>query len=272
VFPVFRSDRVEETATATLATESGAGADDALPLPGDTGATSHSWAIDWLAVTVWGVEADAVARLVSEAFHFGKSIGLSGWTSSGGAKFYGRRHEYLGTTVLSDCQSKGAEDNVHVELPGAACSVVGADPLLQLVERLHMWSSRHQVTRIDLAVDGCGLHRLMPTSRFWPVRPSPGSSGVGTASSATPDTHPTLRAMATPSTLGGGHLSDSCGSMTDGDQPESSCRQGGHTRIWWRRQWLTDAVTKWSWLVLWLRVSASSATSAPTTAFTAPEP
>ena len=65
-------------------------------------------------MTVWGVEADVVARLVSEVFHFGKSIGLSGWTSSGGAKFYGRRHEYLGTTVLSDCQSKAAEDNVHV--------------------------------------------------------------------------------------------------------------------------------------------------------------
>ena len=80
MFPVFRFDRAEETATATLATETGAGADDALPLPGDTGATSHSWTIDWLAVTVWGVEADAVARLVSEAFHFGKSIGLSGWT------------------------------------------------------------------------------------------------------------------------------------------------------------------------------------------------
>jgi hypothetical protein len=40
-----------------------------LPLAGDTGATSPSWSIDWLAVTVWGIEVDRVARLVSEAFH-----------------------------------------------------------------------------------------------------------------------------------------------------------------------------------------------------------
>jgi DNA relaxase NicK len=90
---------------------------------------------------------------VSEAFHFGKSVGLSGWTPMGGAKFYGRRHEYLGATVLSDCQSKGAEDNVHVVLPGGACSV-GVDALLQLVERLRMWSTRCEVVRLDLAVDG----------------------------------------------------------------------------------------------------------------------
>jgi Replication initiation factor len=71
----------------------------------------------------------------------------------GGARFYGRRHEYLGTTLLSDCQSRGAEDNVHVVLPGQACGV-GVDALLQLLMRLRMWSSRCKVVRLDLAVDG----------------------------------------------------------------------------------------------------------------------
>lgn len=71
----------------------------------------------------------------------------------GGARFYGRRHEYLGATLLSECQSKGAEDNVHVVLPGEACAV-GVDALLQLLTRLHMWSSRCAVVRLDLAVDG----------------------------------------------------------------------------------------------------------------------
>ena len=124
-----------------------------LPLGGDTGATSPGWSIDWLAVTVWGVDVDRVARLVSEAFHLGKQVGVSGWTAMGGARFYGRRHEYLGATLLSECQSKGAEDNVHVVLPGEACAV-GVDALLQLLTRLNAWSSRCAVVRLDLAVDG----------------------------------------------------------------------------------------------------------------------
>ena len=123
-----------------------------LPLTGDTGATSPGWSIDWLAVTIWGVDADRVARLVSEAFHLGREVGVEGWTLLGGARFYGRRHEYLGATLLSECQSKGAEDNVHVVLPGDACAV-GVDALLQLLTRLKMWSSRCAVVRLDLAVD-----------------------------------------------------------------------------------------------------------------------
>ena len=124
-----------------------------LPLAGDTGATSPGWSIDWLAVTVWGVDADRVARLVSEAFHFGKQVGVEAWQPMGGARFYGRRHEYLGATLLSESQSKGAEDNVHAVLPGEVCGV-GVDPLLQLLTRLRMWSSRCAVARLDLAVDG----------------------------------------------------------------------------------------------------------------------
>lgn len=49
-----------------------------LPLGGDTGATSPRWGIDWLAVTVWGVDVDRVARLVSEAFHLGRQVGVEG--------------------------------------------------------------------------------------------------------------------------------------------------------------------------------------------------
>lgn len=63
-----------------------------LPPAGDTGATSPGWAIDWLAVTVWGVDVDRVARLVSEAFHFGKQVGIESWQALGGARFYGQRH------------------------------------------------------------------------------------------------------------------------------------------------------------------------------------
>ena len=103
-------------------------------------------------MTIWGVDADRVARLVSEAFHLGREVGVEGWTLLGGARFYGRRHEYLGATLLSECQSKGAEDNVHVVLPGDACAV-GVDALLQLLTRLKMWSSRCAVVRLDLAVD-----------------------------------------------------------------------------------------------------------------------
>ena len=71
----------------------------------------------------------------------------------GGARFYGRRHEYLGATLLSESQSKGAEDNVHLVLPGEACAL-GVDALLQLLTRLNMWSSRCAVVRLDLLVDG----------------------------------------------------------------------------------------------------------------------
>lgn len=123
-----------------------------LPLAGDTGATSPRWSIDWLAVTVWGVDVDRVARLVSEAFHFGKQVGVEEWQALGGARFYGRRHEYLGATLLSEYLSTGAEDNAHVVMPGEACAV-GVDALLQLLTRLRMWSSRSAVARLDLAVD-----------------------------------------------------------------------------------------------------------------------
>ncbi len=124
-----------------------------LPLAGDTGATSPRWGIDWLAVTVWGVDVDQVARLVSDAFHFGKQAGIEEWRSVGGARFYGQRHEYLGATLLSEYLSRGAEDNAHVVMPGEACAV-GVDALLQLLTRLRMWSARCAVARLDLAVDG----------------------------------------------------------------------------------------------------------------------
>jgi hypothetical protein len=104
-------------------------------------------------VTVWGLDVDRVARLVSEAFHFGKHVGVEGWQALGGARFYGRRHEYLGATLLSEYLSKGAEDNAHVVMPGEACTV-GVDALLQLLTRLRMWSGRCAVARLDLAVDG----------------------------------------------------------------------------------------------------------------------
>jgi hypothetical protein len=79
--------------TADIASGAGARGANLLPLAGDTGATSPGWAIDWLAVTVWGVDVDRVARLVSEAFHFGKQVGVEEWQALGGARFYGRRHE-----------------------------------------------------------------------------------------------------------------------------------------------------------------------------------
>lgn len=123
-----------------------------LPPIGDTGATSPGWSIDWLAVTVWGLDVDRVARLVSEAFHFGKQVGIEGWQALGGVRFYGQRHEYLGATLLSEYLSKGAEDNAHLVIPGETCAV-GVDALLQLVTRLRMWSSRSKVVRLDLAVD-----------------------------------------------------------------------------------------------------------------------
>jgi hypothetical protein len=106
-----------------------------------------------LAVTVYGCELDRTARLVSEAFHFGRSVGISGWTAMGGARFYGRRYEYLGATILADPQAPGTEDHVHVVLPGEACAV-GVGALLQLLTRLRMWSIRCEVGRLDLAVDG----------------------------------------------------------------------------------------------------------------------
>jgi hypothetical protein len=124
-----------------------------LPLPGDTGATSPAWAIDWLALSIYGIEADRVAELVSEAFHFGRSVGLSGWAALGGARFYGRRYEYLGATLLADPQAPGARDHVHVVLSGEGCAI-GVDALLQLLVRLRMWSLRCEVARLDLAVDG----------------------------------------------------------------------------------------------------------------------
>ncbi len=139
--------------TADIPSGTGARAANALPLAGDTGATSPGWAIDWLAVTVWGVDVDRVARLVSEAFHFGKQVGVDEWQAAGGARFYGRRHEYLGATLLSEYLSRGAEDNAHVVMPGETCAV-GVDALLQLLTRLRMWSSRFAVARLDLAVDG----------------------------------------------------------------------------------------------------------------------
>jgi hypothetical protein len=139
--------------TALAVEAAGSRAANPMPLAGDTGATSPGWSIDWLAVTVWGVDADRVARLVSEAFHYGKQVGIEGWEPMGGARFYGRRHEYLGSTLLSECQSRGAEDNVHAVIPGEACAI-GVDPLLQLLTRLRMWSTRCAVARLDLAVDG----------------------------------------------------------------------------------------------------------------------
>jgi hypothetical protein len=138
--------------TADAGADIGSRAASTLPLAGDTGATSPRWSIDWLAVTVWGVDVDRVARLVSEAFHFGKQAGIEEWQSGGGARFYGQRHEYLGATLLSEYLSRGAEDNAHVVLPGAACAV-GVDALLQLLTRLGLWSSRCAVARLDLAVD-----------------------------------------------------------------------------------------------------------------------
>jgi hypothetical protein len=96
---------------------------------------------------------DRVARLVSEAFHFGKQVGIEEWEAVGGARFYGRRHEYLGATLLSEYLSRAADDNAHVVLPGEVCAV-GVDALLQLLTRLRMWSSRFTVARLDLAVDG----------------------------------------------------------------------------------------------------------------------
>ena len=125
----------------------------ALPLAGDTGATSPAWGIDWLAVTTWDVSADRVARLASEAFHFGKEVGVDGWTAVGGARFYGRRHEYLGATLLSESHARGADENMHLVMPSEACAV-GVDALLQLLTRLRMWSGRCSVARLDLAVDG----------------------------------------------------------------------------------------------------------------------
>ncbi len=139
--------------TADIAGGTGSPVANPLPLAGDTGATSPRWAIDWLAVTVWCVDVDRVARLVSEAFHFGKQVGVEEWQALGGARFYGRRHEYLGTTLLSEYLSRGAEDNAHVVMPGETCAV-GVDALLQLLTRLRMWSARCAVARLDLAVDG----------------------------------------------------------------------------------------------------------------------
>jgi hypothetical protein len=104
-------------------------------------------------VTVWGVDVDRVARLVSEAFHFGKQVGVEDWQALGGARFYGRRHEYLGATLLSEYLARGGEDNAHVVMPGEACSL-SVDALLQLLTRLRMWSVRCAVARLDLAVDG----------------------------------------------------------------------------------------------------------------------
>ena len=125
----------------------------ALPLAGDTGATSPSWSIDWLAVTAWDVEVDRVAQLTSEAFHFGKQVGVEGWTALGGARFYGRRHEYLGATLLSESHARGADENTHLVMTSEACAV-GVDALLQLLTRLRMWAGRCSVARLDLAVDG----------------------------------------------------------------------------------------------------------------------
>jgi Replication initiation factor len=124
-----------------------------LPLTSDTGATSPTWGIDWLAMTIWGMEADSVARMVSEVFHFGHEVPLSGWQEMGGARFYRHRHEYLGATLLTECYSKGAADNVHVVFPGEACHV-GAHELLRLSYRLSCRATRFEVTRLDLAVDG----------------------------------------------------------------------------------------------------------------------
>src|SRR5437667_8434916 len=119
------------------------------PPAGDTGATSPGWTIDWLSVTVWGVDLDRVARLVSEAFHFGRQVGIEGWdAAAGGARFYGQRHEYLAATVLSEYLTRAAEDNVHVVMSGRACAV-GVDALLQLLTRLRMWSVRCAVSRLD---------------------------------------------------------------------------------------------------------------------------
>lgn len=130
----------------------GSRAENALPLAGDTGAITPVWGIDWLAVTTWGAELDTVARLVSEAFHLGRPVGIEGWLAQGGAKWYGHRHEYLSATVLSEPQAPGVEDNVHVVMPGEACAV-GVDALVQLVTRLGMWATRCAVVRLDLAVD-----------------------------------------------------------------------------------------------------------------------
>ena len=65
--------------TADVEANDGSRAANSSPPNGDTGATSPSWAIDWLAVTVWGVDVDRVARLVSEAFHLGKQAGIGEW-------------------------------------------------------------------------------------------------------------------------------------------------------------------------------------------------
>lgn len=111
--------------TADIAGGIGSRVANPLPLAGDTGATSPRWGIDWLAVTVWGVDVGQVARLVSEAFHFGKQAGVEEWQALGGARFYGQRHEYLGATLLSEYLSRDAEDNAHVVMPGDTCAVGG---------------------------------------------------------------------------------------------------------------------------------------------------
>jgi hypothetical protein len=155
--------------TADSAGDTGSRVANPLPLAGDTGATSPGWAIDWLAVTVWGMDVDRVARLVSEAFHFGKQVGVEEWQPLGGARFYGRRHEYLGATLLSEYLARGAEDNAHVVMPGEVCAV-GVDALLQLLTRLRIWSDRCAVARLDLAVDGVPFTPRTRTPRSGPVR------------------------------------------------------------------------------------------------------
>ncbi|MGH7883515.1 MAG: replication initiation factor domain-containing protein [Candidatus Dormibacteraceae bacterium] len=124
-----------------------------LPLASDTAAIYPKWSIDWLSVTVFGIEPNEVAAIASEAFHGGVQVRLDGWSEQGGASFYRNRYEYLGASLLYGCFSEGAEENVHIKLPGKACQRIGVDGLLTLIDRLQRRAARYQVVRLDLTVD-----------------------------------------------------------------------------------------------------------------------
>ncbi|MGH7883811.1 MAG: hypothetical protein ACREN8_13085 [Candidatus Dormibacteraceae bacterium] len=87
----------------------------------DTAAIYPKWSIDWLSVTVFGMEPNEVAAIVSDAFHEGSQVRLNGWSEQGGPSFYRNRYEYLGASLLYGCFSEGAEEAVIREFEYAYC-------------------------------------------------------------------------------------------------------------------------------------------------------
>lgn len=166
----------------------------APPPPANRGAEIHG-VVDWLSFSVWGLNVDELCEQLQD-------FGLGGWRDvDKGFRGYRRQRVGVGgARVLSE----GQTPELHVELSGSACALLGSERMLELL-RFVLATAR--VSRLDLAGDDAtrsvlpeDLHRaqlrgeMVTHAQRWALLISGGLGGGSTFSVGTRGSRQFLRA------------------------------------------------------------------------------